>query len=128
MSEEEKKLLLEIDALYHNLSMARIGLGIGNFGSKPNSHSYIQTAKKLEKKVYELFNEYKPEYLTESVLHAITHTIGKEVEYVDYHYTESIKPRASKSKHQAFLDSMSAATARIGMDLNLLFLKLKEIK
>ena len=63
---EEKELLIQIDGLFTEL----LKVGIGN-GS---SYSYGITVKKLSEKVFLLYNEVRPKYITGTDLERISST------------------------------------------------------
>lgn len=63
---EEKELLIQIDSIFNEL----LKVGIGN-GS---SYSYGIEVKKLSDKVFELYNEVRPKYLTANDLERIAST------------------------------------------------------
>lgn len=128
MTKEEKDLLLEIENLYNELFQESIGTWNGSYMMKPSGYSYSHKAEMLRDKVFELYDKFKPEYLSINDLEAIAHTCDKEVSYVEYHYNNSIKNNAPKKLHTEFLDSISTANQQIRLDIFSLLTKIDEIK
>lgn len=128
MNEEEKKCLLEIDNIYNELTEEPSGKWNGSFLLKPSGYNYCRNAERLKEKVFELYNEFKPDYLSEHELGAIAHTCDKEVSFVDYHYNLAIKGNAEKKRNTEFLDSIHKANQQINLDLFPLFTKIEEVK
>lgn len=116
MTEEEKTLLHEIDALYNGLLRETSG------------YSYLRIAKELVDKVFELFNAFNPDYLSEDDISALHHSYNKEVSHVEYHFRESQRKKAAKKRYAEFIDSMRKANDQISRDIFLLLVKIKEMK
>jgi len=128
MNEEEKKILLEIDSIYTELTEEPSGKRTGSYMQKPSGYNYCRNAERLKEKVFELYNEFKPDYLSEHELGAIAHTCDKEVSFVDYHYNLAIKRNAAKKRNIEFLNSIYKANQQINLDLFSLFAKIEEVK
>ena len=128
MNKEEIDLLLEIDKIYSDLIEEPTGKWTGSRMLKPSGYSYTGNAKKLEEKVYKLYNTFNPDYLDENTLHALSHTCGKEVSYVEHHYDRSIKRNAAKIRHTEFINSIHKANEQIHLDLFSLFAKIDDVK
>jgi len=63
---EEKESLIQIDGLFNEL------LNVGN--GNGSSYSYGIVVEKLSKKVFELYNDVRPKYITENNLERISST------------------------------------------------------
>lgn len=116
MTDEEKTLLLEIDALYNGLLR------------ETNGYNYCWKAKDLTDKVIELFNKFSPNYLSQQTIHELRHTYNKEVSYVDSAYEETRKNKAPKKRHTEFLNSMHAANRQIRIDILSVLMEIEKIK
>lgn len=128
MIEEEKAILLEIDKLYTELLQESSVKWNGSFMIQPSGFSYRHKADELKKKVFELYNKFKPDYLNGQDLYALAHTCEKEVSYVEYYYNLSIKKNAAKKRHAEFLNSIYKANQQIRVDIFSLLAKIEEIK
>ncbi len=128
MEEKEKAKLLEIGELYDKLKNEPKGIWNGTYKIEPNGNTYKSNAEKLLNEVITLYNDFKPDYLPEQNLDALSHTCSKEVDYVVNDYNESIKPRAAKKRYTEFLNSISKANNQIKLDIYSLLKKVEEVK
>lgn len=128
MTEEEKALLLEIDKLHTELIEEPNGKWNGRYMQEPSGYTYCRNAEKLKDKVFELYNIFKPDYLTQHEIGAIAHTCDKEVSYVQYHYDLSRKNNAAKKRQTEFIDSIYKANQQIRIDIFSVFAKIEEVK
>ena len=116
MTDEEKTLLLQIDTLYNELLRETDG------------YNYCWKAKDLRDKVFELFNEFNPDYLSQQTIHDLGHTYNKEVSYVDSAYVETRKNKAPKKRHTEFLNSMHTANRQIKIDILSVLMEIEKTK
>lgn len=128
MTEEEKAILLEIDNLHTELIEEPNGKWNGRYMQEPSGYNYCRNAEKLKDKVFELYNKFEPDYLTQHEIGAIAHTCDKEVSYVEYHYDLSRKNNAAKKRHTEFINSISKANQQIRLDIFSVFAKIEEVK
>lgn len=128
MIEKEQNTLLEIDNIHTELNEESTGKWTGTYMQKPSGYNYCQNAERLRNKVFELYNNFKPDYMTENMLDAIAHTCSKEVSHVEYNYKLSIKRNAAKKRNTEFLDSIDKANKQIYLDLFSLFKQIEEVK
>lgn len=108
--------MLEIDTLYKELLQ------------ETNGYNYCWKVKNLRDKVFELFNKFNPDYLSQQTIHELRHTYNKEVSYVDSAYEEIRKNKAPKKIHTEFLNSMHAANRQIRIDILSVLMEIKKIK
>lgn len=125
----EKELLSEIKHLYDLLVVAPNGQYVQGYGvQKPNGFKYKSNAQKLLDKVIELNEKCRPFYIDEQTIFQLSHTLGKEVEYVVGTYAEAIKPNAAKKRWRELDDMMNQATRQIHLDLHGLLSHIEEIE
>ncbi|WP_159520753.1 hypothetical protein [Sunxiuqinia indica] len=127
MTEEEKKVLLDIGSLYKELLNEPYGKWNGRHKEEPSAYSYCRNAESLKNQVYELFNTFHPDYLSENQLGDFSHTCDKEVKNVEHIYERAIKRNAAKMRHTEFLQAIHNANKQIKSDLYSVFSKIKEI-
>lgn len=126
MNTSIKALLEEIRAIYNKLEQNTRGeyRGITKIGEP--GFCYSTHVQELFKKVLELYRIYHPEYLSQSEIGDLMHTIDKEVAFVEYAYQESIKPRASQKKKKEVCNAIIKANKQIKLDLFRLFQEMEE--
>ena len=119
MDKEEKTLLLEIDKIITTLEECLNGKWCG---------SYSHNALKLRDKVIELYNQFKPEYLSKEAVSALDYTCDKEVLFVDYHVKQANKRNAAKKRQSELINSINTANNIIKNNIYTLIKKIEEIK
>jgi hypothetical protein len=127
MTEEEKKLLIEIDSLHGKLLQESMSRWNGIYTEEPSGYSYRRNANALLEKVYELREKFNPEYLSGHCVGAYAHTCNKEVSYVEYHHEKAIKKKAPQIRKTELVTAINKSNTQINLDLFSLFLKISEL-
>lgn len=105
MNQNEQELLTEIDHLYNDLL------------EESDSYNYKRIANTLSNKVFELYREFSPNYVSLDTVSSLSYTCRKEITYV-----------TSKRSMKKFIDFRDEVNLQISVDLIHLFQKIKEIK
>ena len=127
MKEKEKKILMEINSLHEKLLNEPYGNNVrGAHGMlPPSAHSYAKYAKDIRDKVFELYAEFHPEYLSTKELQDLDYTCDKEVQHVIIKGNEARKRNAAQIRQNEFISEMENATKQIEMDISSVFFQIK---
>jgi hypothetical protein len=116
MKQNEQELLIEINHLYNGLL------------EESDGYNYKRIVNTLSDKVFELYREFSPDYVSFDTVSSLSHTCGKEVSYVISSYTNSTRNNSSKRSKEIFIDFRDEVNRQIRIDLIHLFQIIKEIK
>ena len=127
MKEKEKKILMEINSLHEKLLNEPYGNNVrGAHGMlPPSAHSYAKYAKDIRDKVFELYAEFHPEYLSTKELQDLDYTCDKEVQHVIIKGDEAHKRNAAQIRQNEFISEMENATKQIEIDISSVFFQIK---
>lgn len=127
MKEKEKKILMEINSLHEKLLNEPYGNNVrGAHGMlPPSAHSYAKYAKDIRDKVFELYAEFHPEYLSTKELQDLDYTCDKEVQHVIIKGNEARKRNAVQIRQNEFISEMENATKQIEIDISSVFFQIK---
>lgn len=127
MEEKEKKILMEINSLHEKLLNEPYGDNVrGAHGMlPPSAHSYAKYAKDIRDKVFELYAEFHPEYLSSKDVQDLDYTYDKEVQHVIIKGNEARKRNAPKIRQDEFIREMENATNQIEIDISSVFYQIK---
>lgn len=127
MKEKEKKILMEINSLHEKLLNEPYGDNVrGAHGMlPPSAHSYAKYAKDIRDKVFELYAEFHPEYLSTKELQDLDYTCDKEVQHVIIKGNEARKRNAAQIRQNEFISEMENATKQIEIDISSVFFQIK---
>ncbi len=127
MKEKEKKILMEINSLHEKLLNEPYGNNVrGAHGMlPPSAHSYAKYAKDIRDKVFELYAEFHPEYLSTKELQDLDYTCDKEVQHVIIKGNEARKRNAAQIRQNEFISEMENATKQIEIDISSVFFQIK---
>lgn len=130
IKEKEKKMLMEINSLYKKLLNEPYGNNVrGAHGMlPPSAHSYAKYAKDIRDKVFELYVEFHPEYLSTKELQDLDYTCDKEVQHVIIRGNEARKRNAARIRQDEFISEMENATNQIEMDISSIFHQIRLLK
>lgn len=130
MKEKEMKILMEINSLHEKLLNEPYGDNVrGAHGMlPPNAHSYAIYAKAIRDKVFELYAEFHPEYLSSKEVQDLDYTCDKEVQHVIIKGNEAHKRNASKIRQDEFINEMENATKQIEIDISSVFHQIRILK
>lgn len=129
MKEKEKKILMEINSLHEKLLNEPYGNNVrGAHGMlPPSAHSYAKYAKDIRDKVFELYAEFHPEYLSTKELQDLDYTCDKEVQHVIIKGNEARKRNAAQIRQNEFISEMENATKQIEIDISSVFFQIKRL-
>lgn len=127
MEEKEKKILMEINSLHEKLLNEPYGDNVrGAHGMlPPNAHSYAKYAKDIRDKVFELYAEFHPEYLSSKDVQDLDYTCDKEVQHVIIKGDEARKRNAPQIRQDELIREMENATNQIEIDISSVFYQIK---
>lgn len=130
MEEKEKKILMEINSLHEKLLNEPYGDNVrGAHGMlPPNAYSYAKYAKDIRNKVFELYAEFHPEYLSFKDFEDLDYTCDKEVQHVIIKGNEARKRNAAKIRQDEFISEMENATKKIEIDISSVFHQIRLLK
>lgn len=130
MKEKELGLLNEIDQLHEKL-ISEPG-GTYNLALKmvmpPNGYTYAWNARSLLDKVIQIHKEFAPDYIDILNIQQLSHTCGKEVDFVERQQEKVSKTTSSKRSKDELEGMMRKATWQIELDMFSLFKKIEELK
>ena len=127
MEEKEKKILMEINSLHEKLLNEPYGDNVrGAHGMlPPNAYSYAKYAKDIRDKVFELYAEFHPEYLSSKDVQDLDYTCNKEVQHVIIKGNEARKRNAAQIRQDELIREMENATNQIEIDISSVFYQIK---
>ena len=118
---------MEINSLHEKLLNEPYGNNVrGAHGMlPPSAHSYAKYAKDIRDKVFELYAEFHPEYLSTKELQDLDYTCDKEVQHVIIKGNEARKRNAAQIRQNEFISEMENATKQIEIDISSVFFQIK---